>query len=526
MIKHSYIDEFYINYSSNLTSGGSHIYSLAYSAMKTIYLPDTLKGKNISLKFSILEPKNKYQIQLNLNGTNHTLGNMSLEFEFEYTYQEKGSYFIILDKGDIKEDIFIEIIVGNIEVFNYLEVTSLDDAFGNLNFGDRRYYIIKVPKEYDDNYYNFSIIQNRINSLYNYYIEICYDKLEFIPLQTIDKSYDEYSNFISFSVNPYSYIPKNSKKSDEKYFYIFISSFDSSSKGLLIKRPKLFTDINLNNLYKINIFPQLSGEDKKYYYKIPFPNIDYDSLSIQINYNSNTSISLSKDNTDYIFNPHYYYTFFNIQKDLLNKNTYLNYYGNSYSDGYIIFIPGNEFPRYQYDESFKFNLTIKQKEKSNKLIIKLKSYSFHIKRPIIYYFIFNELEDNDQIIFSSLTGKRNFEKKKMMTKVEDNGENEEFQTELGINIELYDHEKDHDSNKLIIVPVDKETNLVLINSKDYNYFYYENINSKTTIIIIIIVIGILVLIIIIGLLFRKKKKDKSNNIEDLMDANEKILSDN
>ena len=523
MIKHSYIDEFYIKYSSNLTSGRSHIYSLTSTAMKTIYLPDTLKGKNISLKFSILEPKNKYQIQLNLNGTNHTLGNMSLEFEFEYTYQEKGSYFIILDKGDIKEDIFIEIIVGNIEVFNYLEVTSLDDAFGNLNFGDRRYYIIKVPKEYDEDYYNFSIIQNRINSLYNYYIEICYDKLGFIPLNAIDEKYDEYINFISFSVNPYSYIPNNIKKSDEKYFYILIRSYSPSYKGLLIKRPKLFTNINLN---KINTFPQLSGEDKKYYYKIPFSNIDYDSLSIQINYNSNTTISLSSENTEYIVNKDYYLTFFNIQKDIMNKKTYFNYYGNSYSDGYINFIIGNEFPRYQYDESFKFNLTIKQKEKANKLIINLKSFSYYIKRPIIYYFIFNELEDNDEIIFSSLTGKRNFEKNKMMTKVEDNGENEEFQTELEITKKLYDYKSDHSSNKLIIVPVDKETNFVFINSKNYKYCDYENIHS-TTIIIIIIVIGILILIIIIGLLYyRKKKKDKSNNIEDLMDSNEKILSDN
>ena len=115
----------------------------------------------------------------------------------------------------------------------------------------------------------------------------------------------------------------------------------------------------------------------------------------------------------------------------------------------------------------------------------------------------------------------------MVLKVEDNGENEDFKTELEINIELYDHEKDHDSNKLIIVPVDKETNLVFKNSKNITYFYYENVKSNTIIIIIIIVIGILVLIIIIGLLYyRKKKKEKSNNIEDIMGSNEKILSDN
>ena len=448
---------------------------------------------------------------------------MSLEFEIEYTYQETGSYFIILDKGDINEDIFIEIIVENMVIFNYLEVTSLNDAFGNLLFDDTTYYMIKVPKEYDDNYYKFSIIQNRISYSNNYHIEICYDKVEFLPLNTIDENYNEYSNFISFSVNPYSYIPNNSKKSDEKYFYIFISSFTYHSKCLLIKRPKLFANINLN---KINTFPQLSGEDKQYYYKIPFPNIDSDSLSIQINYNSNTTISISKENTEYIFNNRYFYTLFNIPKDILNKNTYLNYYGNSYSDGYINLFPGNEFPQYQFLETFSFNLTINQKEKANKLIINLKSYSYYIKRPIIYYFIFNELED-EEIIFSALAEKRNFEKKKMMTKAEDNGKTEYFQTELEINKELYDYELDKTSNTLIIVPVDKETNLVFRNLKNIKYFHYENIKSNTTLIIIIVVIGILVLIIIIGLLYyRKKKKDKSNNIEDVIDTNEKILSDN
>ena len=129
----------------------------------------------------------------------------------------------------------------------------------------------------------------------------------------------------------------------------------------------------------------------------------------------------------------------------------------------------------------------------------------------------------------------------MMTKAEDNGENEYFQTELEIKIELYDYEQNHTSNKAIFVPVDKETNFVFRNTNDKAYFNYEKIESNdlepnsdtntnantNTIIIIVIVIGILVLIIIIGLLYyRKKKKEKSNNIEDVIDANEKILADN
>ena len=525
LIKLSFIDLYYIRYSYNLTSGKSYIYLLSYSTKETVYLSDTLKGKKVSLKFSVLEPKINYQIQLNLNGTNHTLlANMSLEFEFEYTYQEEGTYFIILDKGKIDDYIFIEIVVGNMDNLKELEIINLNDAFENLNFGNKKSVIIKVPKENDDNYYNFSIIQNRFE-LYYYYVEICYDKIEFIPINNSNVIIREYSHFISFSANPYSYIPKNREKSDEKYFYIFIYYYRYVGDNFLIKRPKLFTDINLNT---INTFPQLNEEDKQYYYKIPFPNEDYDSLTIQINYNSNITLSLSKENTAYLFE---YSSLNKIPKDILNKNTYLNYYGNSYSDGYINFISGNELAFYQCYESFQFNLTIKQKEKTNKLIINLNSYSYHIKRPIIYYFIiFNEFQYNynDAIIYPALTEKRNFEKYKMMLKNEDNGENEYFQTELEIKINLYDYEIDDTSNEMIIVPVDKETNFIFKSSIDSKYFQYKNLKSNTTtILIIIIVIGILVVIIIIGLLYyRKKKKEKSNNIEEIMDINEKILSDN
>ena len=155
----------------------------------------------------------------------------------------------------------------------------------------------------------------------------------------------------------------------------------------------------------------------------------------------------------------------------------------------------------------------------------MKSYSYYIKRPIIYYLIINEPYNDYSIIFSALTEERNFDKNKMMLKVEDNGENEYFTTELEIDKELIDYEPEHTSNEIIMVPVDKESNLVYINLKASNYFSYENIKSNY-IIIIIIVIAILFLIIIVGLfIYRKKKKEKGNNIEDEI-GNEKILSDN
>ena len=113
----------------------------------------------------------------------------------------------------------------------------------------------------------------------------------------------------------------------------------------------------------------------------------------------------------------------------------------------------------------------------------------------------------------------------MMLKVEDNGENEYFQTELEIEKELIDYEHDHKSNSMILVPVDKETNLVYIDLKTYSKFIYKSIKN-TYIIVIIVVVAILILIIIIGLFYRKKIKEKGNNIEDEIGNNERILSDN
>ena len=273
-----------------------------------------------------------------------------------------------------------------------------------------------------------------------------------------------------------------------------------------------------------------------YYYKIPIPNVDYDFLLIQTDKNPNNTFSLSKDNNIYpldsSFLDGYSYTldFYSLRyipidkKDRLNKNIYLNYYGNSFSDGYVRFIPGNESILYKINNEFRLEWDIQQKEKTNKLILKLKSFSYYVKRPIIYYLIINEPYD-EKIIFSALSEERNFGKNKMMLKVEDNGENEYFQTELEIEKELIDYEHDHKSNSMILVPVDKETNLVYIDLKTYSKFIYKSIKN-TYIIVIIVVVAILILIIIIGLFYRKKIKEKGNNIEDEIGNNERILSDN
>jgi len=536
MIKISYID--YLDREDILTSERKYIYSVN-NIPENMNLSDTLIGKQISLKFTLLGAKDDYQAELNLNGTKYILGNKSLEFELEYSYQEAGSFLINFNvtKSPNKERI-IEIVVGTKEDLKEYKIVNLNDSFGNL-IDKGKGIIIKIPKGYDDNFYDFSIIQKYISYLNGYYyIDISYDKIEFMP-NAINEQFYRYSQIITFNVNPYSYITNNCEKSDEKFFYIFIFKYEEISEfNLLIKRSKLFTDIDLK---KINIFSQLKGEDEEYYYKIPLPNEDYDYYLIQTDNNLNLTFSITKDNIIYplesinhplLYNKISLYSIPIEKKNLLNKNTYLNYYGNSFSDGYVRFIPRKGFLNLPIYSDFPFDLNATQKEKTNKLIIKLKSFSYEAKRPTIYYLIINEFDDNknNKVIFSALANEKILDKNKTMIKVEDNGENEHFQTEVEINIELFDYENDHFSNCMIVVPVDKETNLVYIhmkNSTNFNFKYEKSNSNSNSILIIIIVIGIVFLIIIIGLLlYRKKKKEKSNNIEDEINMNEKILSDN
>ena len=309
-----------------------------------------------------------------------------------------------------------------------------------------------------------------------------------------------------------------------KIFYILIYNSDYFEKTIYIKKPKLYTDIKLK---QIITFPQLKGEEEKYYYKIPLPNEDYNSLSIQTYKNDNFLLSLSKDNIIYplYLNEESLYNISLDKKDLLNEKYYLNYYGASFSDEYLNFVVGDGFIQSEIDKSFSPYLNILQKKKKNKLNIDIKSYSYLFKRPMIYYLIINEPND-DKTILSALSEKRIFGKNKMMLKLEDNGEDSIFHCEVDINKDLVDTGSSIDNN-MTVVPVDKETNFVLINMKINKYFIYENLIPYYIWIIIIIVIIILVLAITIGLLYyRKKKKEKNNDIEDDINISENILSEN
>jgi len=343
LIKHSYIEDFY-DYDT-LNSGKRYYVSIG-SFGREFQFSSSIKAKTISLKFSIIGAKSNYKVNLDLNGTEYILGNKSLDFELNKTNQK----FLIKLRKLIRKEVIVEIIVGTKEDLNNFEIKDLNESPGDFSLKGRKAGIVKVPRDYDANFYNFLIIQNQPNYKYRYLFEISYDKIEFLFLDFKLEKINEFSQIVPFYVNPYSYIPNNSEKSDEKYFYILLYIYGPFDFHLLIKRPKLFSDIKLN---KIISFPKAEEENKGCYYKIPLPNGNYSSLLIQTNANYSNYFSLSINNTTY---PLYsflstdLYALYKIPIDKKdNGNIHLNYYGNSFSDGFLNFIPINESNITQFD---------------------------------------------------------------------------------------------------------------------------------------------------------------------------------
>ena len=112
-----------------------------------------------------------------------------------------------------------------------------------------------------------------------------------------------------------------------------------------------------------------------------------------------------------------------------------------------------------------------------------------------------------------------------MTCVEDDGENEIFQINIKIDINL----KENGFDTLSCIPVDIKTNLIEIGNYYYTRFIYENISylsffQRNKVLILLLFISILLLIIIILIIcYYKRRKQSSENIEKKV-LNEKLTS--
>ena len=400
MLKHYYSEYYFIyEYLTTFSSGKKYTILNSIAMKNKFYLDDNLINKTIPLKFSLLGVKENTSIMVFINDTNYTLNN-SESLEIEYTYKQKNESLIFFNIDEnIENTMFIEVIVGFIkeDLDSYKQI-DFYNSLGNIVLEKEKGIIIKIPEDLNKDLYDFSIIipDEELN-IYeeNYYdIQILYDKKEFIV-----PKYDIFYNLFPkcppnipliplFKTNPYLTLSEKDKESGDKFFYILIYNNYKNKMNIYIKKPKLFSITQFNTINKL---PQLKGEEEQYYYKIYFPDGDYNSLLVQFTGND-FRFSLFKNSIQCIFE-HTFKNFYNLpieKTDKMNKNTYINYYDVVSSDAYINFVPRNEYiyDKYNPYTTFPLNTTVKQIGDTNKLNIKLNSYSyFYNQKPIQYYLL-------------------------------------------------------------------------------------------------------------------------------------------
>ena len=494
----------------------------------------------IPLKFSLLGVKQSSSIELILDNKTYELNN-SKPLEIEYICETNNCGFIKFNAGDnIEKTMIIEVIVGNIkEILDKYKQIDFIDSLGTLEIEGKKGLIIKVPKDFNENLYDFSLMLNYTDY---YDLQIIYDRIEFI-VSNNDIYYDDYSsisgtkNIPLFNTNPYLSIPEEDRESNNKFIYILIYNTNKYSFVLSIKKPKLFSDININ---KINRLPQLKGEEEKYYYKINFPKGDYNYFLIQTNnayYIDYNKFSITNNLNYYTLNEYYYYYNIPIDKnDIMNNNLYLNYYDASSVDNYINIIARKEIfysekEKYSYNDHFRLIKDISQTIGNKKLTIKLNSYPYNfLNQPTKYYILIIAREDFDNYynfksiynynlsnIFSIINGYKSPDKNKNQTMIilEDNGEKNEIEYEVEIN------DRSSKDSYAILVPVIKNNFYIDISFIDNSYFTFEysehGISFGLIIFFVILALVVFMIICIIACMIRRRRR--KNN-----DLSEKIVS--
>ena len=515
MLKHSNADFMFID---NLNAGQR--YNL-FNCKTEYKFNNDLINQTITLKFTPfgLRSNETFELIFN-NGESYDLNNTSLETNYTFTDKNENGFYFKCEGEEHK--FLVEVKVGFLsEQFNKdIEIKDLEDVLGTSNTV-KKGIIIKVPKKFDENLYDFSIIFS--NYIYKKFdIDILYDNLQYVvPIDGIN--FAPISPIIPlFKVNPYNYIYENN---DNKFLYILIYFYDDYEKNITIKKPKILNDAFKFNT--INPFPTLT--DKKYYYQIKIPKEDYNSLLIETIYTwwNQIKMTLSKDYIQYPINHvknGLYSNKFIINKDNSEKDLYLNYYDTDYDYGYINFVK-NIY-------SFKYNSLIysikakaEQIEGKNKIKINLVSFSYYYY-PVKYYIIINAHSPDRhyrkfyESLYPIITNKKkiNKENKEFMTIIEDKGNNEIFECEIDIDIEL------KDSNYITFIPVRKENNLLevqYIMEGNFAFNYINNANNSSTLVIVFIIIIIILVIISAIIIYRKLRKKKLSSI----DINEPILND-
>ena len=216
-------------------------------------------------------------------------------------------------------------------------------------------------------------------------------------------------------------------------------------------------------------------------------------------------------NSRYYYYIHYYYIIPINEEKIINFD-YFNFY--SEFSGYINFIQINE-NSYPYKKSLTGNIinNIEQIEGKNEIKIELNSISFKNNKEIVkYYLLINFYLEYIIEYYSILNGNRkpNPINHEFLEIIEDIGINDIIYKEIKINVDLYNK-----TNEIFIIPLFKNTNLILDDYSERREFNYSNINvpkdkMKLLLYILIpsLIVVVIIIVIVVVIIVRKKKKKK------------------
>jgi len=512
MVRHEYLIG--VGPPRNLTSGKRYIIEKDFILRNKLYLDEKLINENISLKFSLLGNKAYSSIELILDNKIYTI-NSSQPLEIKYFFEKYNKGLMNFKFGEnIENSLKIEINVGFIkEDLNSYKQIGFRDSFGKLEIESKKGIFIEIPKNLNENLYEYSIIipYNHYDT-FIYDVQISYDKIEFMVPKYECFSKHKYSYFRIiplFNINPYITISKEDEESQNKLFYISIFNNMDKNMDIFIQKPKVLSEIKLNIINKL---PPLDGEEQKYYYKIYFPKGDYNSLLVQdINQNYK---SFSRDLNIYSLK-NYYQNFLLVDKNgIMNNNSYLNYYNTNPSDSYLKFIPNNEFIYSEkvYNELIiRAKMNISQIEGKNRLKITINSFSYYLEQPFKYYLFINT--PNDLVYINSIINKiKILGQNQIMMTLDDNGEKEKFEYDIEINDNLDEGKNTSLEIKAFFVPATKEGIIEYAGNYQYYYFKYIKYDNKSNTIAIVFGVLIIIVIIIIVLLYLRRRKKLNNDL--------------
>lgn len=248
MLKHSFL---FFDSDKILTSGHKYYINDGNIKYGNHTFNTSLINKNLQIKITIFGLKPKEAINLIFSKTKYILNNTP--FELNFTYEEYSPDLFYFEVGEEIQNILLaEIIVGLLpeEINQTFKQIDFIDSFGSLSLKEKEGVIIKVPTNFTDDLYDFSMIfPNGNHTNYygnNFYVDISYDKLEFQSIY-YKRNKNEISPIIPlFKVNPYKMI-KNDSLDSNKYFYIVIYNYYYEKK-VHIKKPMLYTDAKFNKI--------------------------------------------------------------------------------------------------------------------------------------------------------------------------------------------------------------------------------------------------------------------------------------